>query len=217
MQQQPFEKLGRNSLVLGIAIGVGVSILVGNLMLSAMHATKLDALTGELEVVSQRMQSLAEENAALKGELKRVSIEHRQVAMTPARQGPTEVRRKVAAEDKKAQALAQLLAAETESGPWLDLVSIDDLIVSRVSQQWQRPPTVRNGISVEVIFQARPDGVITGASISRSSGDPTFDQSAVDALRRVGRIPELGQLDRAVFDRLYAQRRMIFKPESLSR
>lgn len=217
MQQQPFEKPGRNSLALGIAIGVGVSILAGNLMLSAMHAAKLDALSGELKVVSQRMQSLAEENAALKGELERVSIEHRQVAMAPVRQGPTEVRRKVAAEDKKAQALAQLLAAEAKSGPWLNLVSIDDLIVSRVSQQWQRPPTVRNGISVEVIFQARPDGVITGASISRSSGDPAFDQSAVDAVRRVGRIPELGQLDRAVFDRLYAQRRMIFKPESLSR
>lgn len=217
MQQQPFEKPGRNSLALGIAIGVGVSILAGNLMLSAIHATKLDALTGELEVVSQRIQSLAEENAALKGELEGVRIEHQQVAMAPVRQGPTEVLRKVAAEDKKAQALAQLLAEEAESGPWLELGSIDDLIVSRVSQQWNRPPAVRNGISVEVIFQARPDGVITGASISRSSGDPTFDQSAVDAVRRVGRIPELGQLDRAAFDRLYSQRRMIFKPESLSR
>lgn len=217
MQQQPFEKPARSSLALGIAIGVGVSILAGNLMLSAMHAAKLDALTGELEVVSQRMQSLAEENAALKAELERVSAEYRQVAVAPVRQGLTEGRSRVAAEDKKAQALAQLLAEEAESGPWLDLGNIDDLIVRRVNQQWKRPPAVRNGISVELIFQARPDGVITGASISRSSGDPTFDQSAVDAVRRVGRIPELAQLDRAVFDRLYAQRRMIFKPEDLGR
>lgn len=217
MQQQPFEKPGRNSLALGIAIGVGVSLLVGNLMLSAMHANKLNALTGELQVVSQRMQSLAEENAALKRELERVSLEQRQVAVAPVGQGPTEVRRKVDAEDKKAQALAQLLAEEAENGPWLNAVNIDDLIITRVSKQWRRPPTVRNGISVELIFQARPDGVITGTSISRSSGDLTFDQSAVDAVRSVGRIPELSQLDRTVFDRLYAQRRMIFKPEILSR
>ena len=215
MQQQPFEKPGRNSLALGIAIGVAVSILVGNLMLSAMHATKLDALTGELEVVSQRMESLTQESAVLKGELERVSIEHRQVAVAPVRQGATEVLTKVAAKDAKAQALAQLL--ESEGGPWLDLGNFDDLIVNRVIQQWQRPPAVRNGISVDVIFQARHDGAITGVSISRSSGDPTFDQSAVDAMRRVGRIPELSQLDRAVFDRLYAQRHVIFKPEDFSR
>ena len=61
-----------------------------------------------------------------------------------------------------------------------------------------------------------PDGTITNASVARSSGDSAFDGSAVSAVRKVGRIPEMQQLDRATFDQLYRQRRAVFKPEDLS-
>jgi colicin import membrane protein len=91
----------------------------------------------------------------------------------------------------------------------------DDLIISLVSQQWRRPPSARNGMSVEVTIQMLPDGTITNASVTRSSGDSAFDSSAVAAVRNVGRIPELQDMDRATFDQLYRQRRMIFKPEDL--
>ncbi|MEW6176124.1 MAG: cell envelope integrity protein TolA, partial [Pseudomonadota bacterium] len=127
-----------------------------------------------------------------------------------------------AAEDKKAQALAELLSDTTERQQALadtqgDQVagSLDDLIVSLVSQQWRRPPSARNGMSVEVNIQMLPDGTITNASVTRSSGDSAFDSSAVAAVRNVGRIPEMQELDRATFDRMYRQRRMIFKPEDL--
>ncbi|MDV6547899.1 cell envelope integrity protein TolA [Pseudomonas aeruginosa] len=128
-----------------------------------------------------------------------------------------------AAEDKKAQALAELLSDTTERQQALaDEVgsevtgSLDDLIVNLVSQQWRRPPSARNGMSVEVLIEMLPDGAITNASVSRSSGDKPFDSSAVAAVRNVGRIPEMQQLPRATFDSLYRQRRIIFKPEDLS-
>lgn len=128
-----------------------------------------------------------------------------------------------AAEDKKAQALAELLSDTTERQQALaDEVgsevtgSLDDLIVNLVSQQWRRPPSARNGMSVEVLIEMLPDGTITNASVSRSSGDKPFDSSAVVAVRNVGRIPEMQQLPRATFDSLYRQRRIIFKPEDLS-
>lgn len=128
-----------------------------------------------------------------------------------------------AAEDKKAQALAELLSDTTERQQALaDEVgsevtgSLDDLIVNLVSQQWRRPPSARNGMSVEVLIEMLPDGTITNASVSRSSGDKPFDSSAVAAVRNVGRIPERQQLPRATFDSLYRQRRIIFKPEDLS-
>ena len=128
-----------------------------------------------------------------------------------------------AAEDKKAQALAELLSDTTERQQALaDEVgsevtgSLDDLIVNLVSQQWRRPPSARNGMSVEVLIEMLPDGTITNASVSRSSGDKPFDSSAVAAVRNVGRIPEMQQLPRATFDSLYRQRRIIFKPEDLS-
>ncbi|QLD67338.1 cell envelope integrity protein TolA [Pseudomonas aeruginosa] len=128
-----------------------------------------------------------------------------------------------AAADKKAQALAELLSDTTERQQALaDEVgsevtgSLDDLIVNLVSQQWRRPPSARNGMSVEVLIEMLPDGTITNASVSRSSGDKPFDSSAVAAVRNVGRIPEMQQLPRATFDSLYRQRRIIFKPEDLS-
>ncbi len=110
---------------------------------------------------------------------------------------------------QRQQALADEVGSEVTG-------SLDDLIVNLVSQQWRRPPSARNGMSVEVLIEMLPDGTITNASVSRSSGDKPFDSSAVAAVRNVGRIPEMQQLPRATFDSLYRQRRIIFKPEDLS-
>ncbi|TLP72492.1 cell envelope integrity protein TolA [Pseudomonas nitroreducens] len=127
-----------------------------------------------------------------------------------------------ATEDKKAQALAELLSDDTQRQQALAdeqgnevAGNFDDLIVSLVSQQWSRPPSARNGMSVEVLIQMLPSGAITNVSVTRSSGDKPFDDSAVAAVKNVGRIPELQKLDRATFDSLYRQRRMVFKPEDL--
>ena len=128
-----------------------------------------------------------------------------------------------AAEDKKAQALAELLGDTTERQQALadevgDKVagSLDDLIIKLVSEQWQRPPSARNGMSVEVLIQMLPDGTIVNASVTRASGDAPFDSSAVAAVKNVVRIPEMQQVDSATFNAMYRQRRMIFKPEDLS-
>ncbi|WP_425452237.1 cell envelope integrity protein TolA [Stutzerimonas urumqiensis] len=133
-----------------------------------------------------------------------------------------EARRK-ALEEKKAQALAELLSEDTgyqqamadEVGDQV-AGNLDDLIVRLVSEQWRRPPSARNGMTVEVLIEMLPDGTITNATVTRSNGDKPFDNSAVAAVRSVGRIAEMQQLDRATFDRLYRQRRVIFKPEDLS-
>jgi colicin import membrane protein len=128
-----------------------------------------------------------------------------------------------ALEDKKAAALAELLGDEVQHQQALaDTVgdqvagNIDDLIINLVSQQWRRPPSARQGMSVTILIQMLPDGTISSANVTRSSGDVAFDNSAVAAVRNVGRIPEMQQLDRATFDRLYRKRAMIFKPEDLS-
>jgi colicin import membrane protein len=133
-----------------------------------------------------------------------------------------EASQRKATEDKKAAALAELLSDSVQRQQALadthgDQVagSLDDLIVMLVSQQWRRPPSARNGMSVEVLIEMLPDGTIINASVTRSSGDSPFDSSAVQAVRNVGRIAEMQQLDRGTFDRLYRQRRAVFKPEDL--
>jgi colicin import membrane protein len=134
----------------------------------------------------------------------------------------SEASQRKAVEDKKAAALAELLSEDVGRQQALaDTVgdevagSLDDLIVMLVSQQWRRPPSARNGMSVEVLIEMLPDGTITNASVTRSSGDSPFDNSAVQAVRNVGRVAEMQQLDRATFDRLYRQRKAVFKPEDL--
>uniref|UniRef100_A4XRS5 Cell division and transport-associated protein TolA n=1 Tax=Ectopseudomonas mendocina (strain ymp) TaxID=399739 RepID=A4XRS5_ECTM1 len=140
-------------------------------------------------------------------------------AAEDAKRKAEEARRK-AAEDQKAAALAELLSDNVQNQQALaethgDKVAgnLDDLIIKLITENWQRPMSARRGMSVELLIQMLPDGTVTNASVSRSSGDAPFDSSAVAAVRNVGRIPEMQQLDRATFDRMYRQRRVIFKPE----
>ena len=164
----------------------------------------------------------ARKKAAEQAKKKAAEDARKKAAAEAAKKKAQEAARK-AAEDKKAQALAELLGDTTERQQALadevgDKVagSLDDLIIKLVSEQWQRPPSARNGMSVEVLIQMLPDGTIVNASVTRSSGDAPFDSSAVAAVKNVVRIPEMQQLDSATFNALYRQRRMIFKPEDLS-
>lgn len=164
----------------------------------------------------------ARKKAAEQAKKKAAEDAKKKAAAEAAKKKAQEAARK-AAEDKKAQALAELLGDTTERQQALadevgDKVagSLDDLIIKLVSEQWQRPPSARNGMSVEVLIQMLPDGTIVNASVTRSSGDAPFDSSAVAAVKNVVRIPEMQQVDSATFNAMYRQRRMIFKPEDLS-
>ncbi|MCR4511145.1 cell envelope integrity protein TolA [Pseudomonas sp. 32.2.56] len=164
----------------------------------------------------------AKKKAAAEAKKKAAAEAAKKKAADDAKKKAAEAAQRKAVEDKKAAALAELLSEDVGRQQAIaDTVgdevagSLDDLIVMLVSQQWRRPPSARNGMSVEVLIEMLPDGTITNASVTRSSGDSPFDNSAVQAVRNVGRIAEMQQLDRATFDRLYRQRRAVFKPEDL--
>ena len=187
---------------------------------------------------AEAARKLAEEEAAKK---KAAEEAARRQAAEEAKRKEEEARRKADAaakaeadrvaklkreqEEARASALAELLAEEAEyqrapadrAGDQV-AASYDDVIRRYVSQQWRRPPTARNGMLVDVRISMLPSGDITDAVVVRSSGDAGFDQSAVQAVRNVGRIPEMQQLSRddpAAFDRQYRQRTLRFKPEDL--
>tara|TARA_R110001599_G_scaffold86669_1_gene232198 strand:- start:25168 stop:26214 length:1047 start_codon:yes stop_codon:yes gene_type:complete len=133
---------------------------------------------------------------------------------------------KRAQEEAKAKALADLLADETqyqqaqadETGEQV-AASYDDLIRRLVTEQWSRPPSARKGMVVTITISLLPTGQIADAVIANSSGDPGFDQSAVRAVRNVGRIPEIQQLARenpAIFNRDFREYRLNFRAEDLS-
>ncbi|MFZ3155858.1 cell envelope integrity protein TolA [Pseudomonas sp.] len=174
------------------------------------------------EAAKKKAAEDAKKKAAEEAKKKAAAEAAKKKAADDAKKKAAEAAQRKSVEDKKAAALAELLSEDVGRQQAIaDTVgdevagSLDDLIVMLVSQQWRRPPSARNGMSVEVLIEMLPDGTITNASVTRSSGDSPFDNSAVQAVRNVGRIAEMQQLDRATFDRLYRQRRAVFKPEDL--
>ncbi|WP_313485596.1 cell envelope integrity protein TolA [Stutzerimonas kunmingensis] len=127
-----------------------------------------------------------------------------------------------AAEDKKAQALAELLSDTTEREQAMadtqgDQVSgnYDDLIKIRAAEGWSRPPSARNNMTVQLQVNMLPDGTITNVSVSRSSGDVPFDNSAVAAVKNIGRLTEMQGLSPQDFQP-YRSFKMTFTPEDLA-
>jgi colicin import membrane protein len=174
------------------------------------------------EAAKKKAAEDAKKKAAEDAKKKAAAEAAKKKSADDAKKKAAEASQRKSVEDKKAAALAELLSDDVGRQQAIaDSVgdevagSLDDLIVMLVSQQWRRPPSARNGMSVEVLIEMLPDGTITNASVTRSSGDSPFDNSAVQAVRNVGRIAEMQQLDRATFDRLYRQRRAVFNPEDL--
>jgi colicin import membrane protein len=127
-----------------------------------------------------------------------------------------------AAEDKKAQALAELLSDTTERQQAMadtqgDQVAgnFDDLIRLRAAEGWTRPPSARNNMSVSLRVNMLPDGTIAAVSVSRSSGDAPFDNSAVAAVKNIGRLTEMQGLSAQEFQP-YRSFTMTFTPEDLA-
>ncbi len=127
-----------------------------------------------------------------------------------------------AAEDKKAQALAELLSDTTERQQAMadtqgDQVAgnFDDLIRLRAAEGWSRPPSARNNMTVVLRVNMLPDGTITNVSVARSSGDAPFDNSAVAAVKNIGRLTEMQGLSPQEFQP-YRSFNMTFTPEDLA-
>ena len=182
---------------------------------------KLEEAKKAVEEAKQKAEAAKKKAEAEAAKQKAAAEAAKKKAAEDAKRKAEEARRK-AAEDQKAAALADLLSDNVERQQTIadthgDQVagSYDDLIRRLVSESWSRPPSARNGMSVVVQINMLPDGTITNASVSRSSGDSAFDSSAISAVRAVGRIPEMRGIPAADFAP-YRSFKMTFTPEDLS-
>lgn len=62
-------------------------------------------------------------------------------------------------------------------------------IQQKVSRNWIRPATFRNGLSADVLVKISPSGDVVETRIVRSSGDPVFDRSVVNAVLKASPLP----------------------------
>ena len=88
-------------------------------------------------------------------------------------------------------------------------------IRAAVINRWTRPPSARNGMVAALSIQLVPTGEVVGVSVLQSSGNTAFDRSAMTAVERVGRFPEVTKLDSRTFEANFRRFQLIFKPEDL--
>ena len=117
--------------------------------------------------------------------------------------------------------LAAAIASEDEAIEDAELASTySDLIADLVQRNWRRPPTARNNMVVVVRFEILPTGEFINPNVVDSSGHPAFDQSALDAIERVGQVQELRELaanEPGVFSKNFRRFTIRFNPTDLRR
>ncbi|HTR00820.1 MAG TPA: TonB family protein [Candidatus Acidoferrum sp.] len=89
-----------------------------------------------------------------------------------------------------------------------------------VREEWSRPPSAKNGMQAVVQLTVVPTGEIVTAQVVQGSGDVMFDNSVLQAVKKVQRFPDLQKLsvqNAAVFDRNFRNFNLLFQPEDLLR
>lgn len=87
------------------------------------------------------------------------------------------------------------------------------IIMERIAQKWSRPPSARRGMRCELVIQLVPTGKIITVNVTEGSGNAAFDRSAEQAVRAVDRIPELQNMEIAIFERNFRTIHLLFNPE----
>lgn len=112
------------------------------------------------------------------------------------------------------------LANMAASGlPGSESASLQDAVAAMIQRavinRWTRPPSARNGMVSVLSIQLVPTGEVVGVGVLTTSGDAAFDRSAISAVERVGKFPEIAQLDSRAFETTFRRFQLIFRPEDL--
>jgi colicin import membrane protein len=87
-----------------------------------------------------------------------------------------------------------------------------------ITNNWSRPPITRRDMQVTLSIQLIPSGDVISVTVVKSSGNEAFDQSAQNAVRRVGKFPylkELADKSPAAFEKNFRRLQLMFTPEDL--
>ena len=225
-------------LILGIP--ALVAVLVHLLFVFALEGgwtTASPTITAQPQVVQASLVSLSKPKPKSKPKSKPKAVEPKpepKPAPTPAPQveapppAPVVEQPESTPEVSQEERLAELqreLMAGFEDLPDADeqlpneevneVQQVAGLMQARITQNWRRPPSARNGMEVLLIISLVPTGEIVGISVSSSSGSTAFDRSAIAAVERVARFPEVTVLSISDFERYFRRFPLRFKPEDL--
>ncbi len=99
----------------------------------------------------------------------------------------------------------------------VNIKSYEQYFSERIVPNWSRPPSAVKGMIAVLSISMLPNGLVTSVVVSKSSGDPAFDRSAVQAVKKVDRFEEVRNIPPDVFERKFRNFTFTFKPEDLRR
>ena len=110
-----------------------------------------------------------------------------------------------------AEELADLRDAEADAETNIYAAGIREAI----RREWSRPPSARLGMQARLRVDLVPSGDLLAVTLLESSGNPAFDRSAEQAVRKVERfdVPKESRL----FEKSFRRFTLLFKPEDLLR
>lgn len=123
-----------------------------------------------------------------------------------------QVRERQQRERELALALAEEEQALAEGS---ETTTYEEAIAMAIEDNWSRPPSARRNMQVVLRIQLIPTGDVVGVSVLKSSGDDAFDRSAVNAVNKAARFPEVANAPPQVFERHLRSLQLVFRPEDL--
>ncbi|MBI1424388.1 MAG: cell envelope integrity protein TolA [Gammaproteobacteria bacterium] len=143
------------------------------------------ALEKEQEKI--RKQKQAEEQRKKEQERKRQEEEQRREQakneQALKQQLAAEAQRMKAEQAAAAQRRAALQARQTEIDKYMNAIE------NRIYQNWIMPPSTNSGLVCELQVQLIPGGEVINIELSKSSGDPVYDQSVIAAVKAASPLP----------------------------
>lgn len=138
-----------------------------------------------------------------------------------------EAQRRAQEEREREERLRELLEQSTQLALQEELADLRDAeadaqtmsyaaaIRLAIAKAWSRPPSARLGMQTRLRVDLVPSGDLLAVTVLESSGNPAFDRSAENAVRKVGRfeVPD----NRRLFENNFRRFTLLFKPEDLLR
>lgn len=134
----------------------------------------------QAEVEKQRLEK--EQKKA--SELARKAKEEAERAMEDQRAAEEERNRQQMLQDEQKR-----LQAERDKQIQGIIQQYQALIKQKVQRNWTKPATAREGMSCDIFVKMMPGGNVLEARVTKSSGDPVFDRSVENAVRRSAPLP----------------------------
>ena len=101
---------------------------------------------------------------------------------------------------------------ETKNTDLEKVMYFSSLIRDQIMSNWREPKSSRVGLKTEFIISLVPTGEVIDVSLTKSSGDKAFDQSALLAINKVNMFYDL-EMPRKLFDENFRKFTVVFSPK----